>query len=229
MNKDEKNSALKKADEFVDNLDSLKKESDKLGNRKTQPEPQQSAPSSMNDFEVNSDPIKRKTLFDWKGILLFFMFMLIVCLSMTLLQNKQAYEFKNYEVVSDEAILDYINTEHPQTSVKKIVVTIDSAEYTDGLLGLTYTVQNDNENIIRFLTSSFRMTIGDRVITPVLAGTINENDVNTAKGVQPGESIKVKIHYDIEPSVLSGEAILLKGVFITSIGTYDIQYQMPEL
>lgn len=159
-------------------------------------------------------------------ILAIILFLLL--LNKTVIQQRNEIITNTY--IQDEDVLNYINTTHPTTSIEKIEVKINSAVYDDesGILRLEYLITNNNDNVIRFLTSSFRMEMGEKVLTPILIGDINENDVNTAKGIQPGTDTAVQLSYAVNPADLAGEVIQLKGVFITNVGTYDINYMMPS-
>ena len=134
--------------------------------------------------------------------------------------------------VPDGDIIEYINESDPKVSVNDIEVSVAKAEFDEdeGILALDYTVRNNGDETVRFLSSSFRIAFDEgRSVVPILAGDINENDVNTADGIKPGESVVISLKYGVTPGEIEGNEIKLKGIFSSIDGTYDISYDVPKV
>mgnify|MGYP000476654135 FL=1 len=135
------------------------------------------------------------------------------------------------DAITQRSVLAYINTSQPYAYEKDILMQIEHAEYNeeDEILTLEFAVTNNNDDLIRFLSSSLEIVSEDLTVTPILAGSINETEETPASGIKKGETMKFSTSYAIDPKDLAGRIITLKGLFLNSKGTVPLEVKIPEL
>lgn len=135
------------------------------------------------------------------------------------------------DAVAQRSVLTYINTSQPYTYDEDILMQISHADYSeeDEILTLDFTVTNNNDETIRFMSSSFEIVSEDLTVTPILAGSINETDETPASGIKKGETMDFSISYDLDPKDLAGRVITLKGLFLNNSGKIPMEVKIPEL
>ena len=135
------------------------------------------------------------------------------------------------DAMTQRSVLAYINTSQPYAFENDILMQVGHADYDEesGILILDFTVTNNNDETIRFMSSSFEIVSEDLTVTPILAGSINETDETPASGIKKGETIEFSISYDLDPKDLAGRSITLKGLFLNKSGKIPMEVKIPEL
>lgn len=135
------------------------------------------------------------------------------------------------DAVTRRSVLTYINTSQPYVYEDDILMQIEHAEYDqeEEILTLDFNVTNNNDETIRFMSSSFEIVSEDLTVTPILAGSINETDETPASGIKKGETMDFSISYDLDLKDLAGRVITLKGLFLNNSGKIPMEVKIPEL
>lgn len=135
------------------------------------------------------------------------------------------------DAMTQRSVLAYINTSQPYAFENDILMQIGHAAYDEEseILVLDFTVTNNNDETIRFMSSSFEIVSEELTVTPILARSINETDETPASGIKKGETMEFSISYDLDPKDLAGRSITLKGLFLNKNGKIPMEVKIPEL